>query len=250
MKCRDYFDRIYIINLPERTDRRAEMLQELKRAGLELEPGRIEFFAACKPAEAAGFSSRGVHGCFRSHLEILHQCRKGGARNVLILEDDATLEPRFREDEEVVVEQMQAAGWGFAYLGHVLGEPATGGLRPETGGLRPPLAGQTVLRPFTGPIPLTHAYAVNGSIFDRLINFLETIRKRPPGHPEGGPMPMDGALNTFREQNPDVLTLVTSPSLSFQRSSRSDLTPRWFDRVPVLRQVVDLLRSIKSQWKR
>lgn len=232
MKCRDYFDRIYIINLPERADRRTHMVKELREAGLELEPGRIEFFPACKPAEAEGFSSTGVHGCFMSHLEVFKKCRAIGARNVLILEDDAEIVSRFREDEERLIEQLQAASWGFAYFGHHLEKPARR---------------QTVMRPYTLPIPLTHFYAVNGIIFDRLIPFLEALRKRPPGDPEGGPMPVDGAFRTFRDRNPDVLTLVTSPSLSYQRSSRSDLTPRWFDKVPVLSHLIGLYRGIKAR---
>lgn len=235
MKWRDFFDRIYIINLPERTDRRAEMLRELQWAGLEPEPGRIEFFSACKPTEAAGFSHVGVHGCFRSHLAVLTQCRDAGARNVLILEDDATLETRFREDQETLVEQLQASPWGFVYLGHVLNEPA---------------AGRTMLRPYTGAIMLSHAYAVNAPILDRLIAFLETIRKRPTGHPEGGPMPFDGAVSTFRAGNPDVLTLVASPSVASQRSSRSDLTPKWFDTIPIVRPIVAFLRTVQRQLKR
>jgi hypothetical protein len=244
MKCRDYFDRIFIINLLERTDRRAHMERELKRAGLDPEVGRVEFFTACKPAEAAGFANRGVHGCFRSHLEVLQRCRDTGARNVLILEDDATLKDRFREDEEALIEQLQAAAWGLAYLGHALEESAAGGLRPL------PAERTVLMRPYTGPILMTHAYAVNGPILDRLIPFLETMLERPPGHPEGGPMSPDGALSSFRELNPDVLTLVTSPSLSFQRSSRSDLTPKWFDQVPILSQAVDLLRIVKRQLER
>jgi hypothetical protein len=235
MKFRDYFDRVFIINLPERTDRRAEILGELQGAGLEPEQGRIEFFPAVKVTEAAGFRNAGYHGCFRSHLGVLKQARAAGARNVLVFEDDATISPRFRQDEEALVEQLQATDWGFAYFGHALEEPP---------------APRTVLRPCADPILLAHFYAVNAPVFDRLIDFMEKVLQRPPGHPDGGPMSPDGALSFFRERNPDVLTLVTSPNLSHQRSSRSDLAPRWFDSVALVRPMVGLLRKIKRQLKK
>ena len=47
-------------------------------------------------------------------------------------------------------------------------------------------------------------------------------------------MPPDGGLSWFRRSNPDVVTVLAVPSLAKQRSSRSDLSPQWFDKVPVL----------------
>lgn len=234
MRFREYFDRTYIINLPQRTDRRAEMLSELKRAGLEPEPGRIEFFPAVKPADAAGFANAGYHGCFRSHLEVLKSARAAGAKNVLVFEDDAALSPRFRQDEEALVEQLRRQAWGFVYFGHNCGTPAD---RP------------TELVPVSGLVGLTHFLAVNGWLFDRLIDFMEQVLRRPPGHPDGGPMSPDGAFHFFMARNPDVPFFLTSPNLGWQRSSRSDLAPRWFDRVPVLRQAAGAARKARRWLK-
>ena len=56
-------------------------------------------------------------------------------------------------------------------------------------------------------------------------------------------MHYDGALTTFRAQNPDVLTLLAYPCLGFQRSSRSDIYIRWYERIAGLRQASELARK-------
>ena len=66
--------------------------------------------------------------------------------------------------------------------------------------------------------------------WNRPVLFMEELQQRPPGHPDGGPMHIDGAYSTFRVQNPDVVTLIASPNLGWQRSSRSDVTPNWWAR--------------------
>jgi hypothetical protein len=235
MRFREFFDRIYIINLPERTDRRAEMEKELERVGMWPAPGRVEFFPAIKVTDAAGFPNAGYRGCFLSHLEVLKKAGAEDARNVLIFEDDAELAPPFREDEESLIEQLQRLSWGLVYFGHNLGEF---GARPTT------------LIPHKGAVGLTHFYAVNGPVLERLIDFMEQILRRPPGHPDGGPMSPDGALHFFLSRNPDVPYYVTAPNLARQRSSRSDLMPRWFDKVPGLRQAASALRRVKRWFKR
>jgi len=235
MTFREYFDRIYVINLVERTDRLAEMLRELKRAGLEPETGRIEFFPAVKTTEAAGFTNSGYHGCFRSHLELYRRARAVGAKHLLVFEDDAELSPRFRDDEVFVVDQLQRLDWGMVLIGHE--------------DLEPPADRPTQVIPFPGEVGQSHFYAVHHRILDRLIDFFEACLTRPPGHPDGGPMSPDGALNFFLNHNPDIPSFITSPNFGKQRSSRSDLMPRWFDKMPILRQAASALRSLKRRIK-
>jgi glycosyl transferase family 25 len=234
MRFREYFDRTYIINLPERSDRRADMMVELERAGLELEPGRVEFFSAVRPREAAGFANAGYHGCYRSHLDVFKAARAAGAGNLLVLEDDAALAPRFHSDEAALVAQLRGEPWGMVYFGHKLEETAD---RP------------TVLKRWTGGVMLTHFYAVNGWVFDRLIEHLEKILRRPSGHPDGGPMSIDGAFYHFLSRNRDVPYFIASPNLAVQRSSRSDLAPKWFDGVPGLRGAAGAMRRVKRWLK-
>ena len=71
---------------------------------------------------------------------------------------------------------------------------------------------------------------------------------RPAGSKLGGPMGMDGSLSWFRRENPDVITLMAAPPLASQRSTRSDLSPRWFDRVPMLRHAAERAREWRRRW--
>ena len=231
MGAMDYFGRAYVVNLAARTDRRREMERELGWAGLAPAPGKVEFFAAVRPEAAAPFATIGERGCFLSHYHILRDARDASLSSVLLMEDDLAISPKFREQQGAVVEQLRSTEWDIAYLGHV--EPV-------------PDAATIAFRPVTTYLMTTHFYAVNGRVFDRLIEFLELVQSRPAGHPDGGPMPLDGALWTFRQQNPDVVTVIAEPNLGWQRSSRSDIAPaKWFDRVPLLASAVSLARRGK-----
>jgi hypothetical protein len=227
MRIHDYFARGYVINLPERTDRRRDMERELEVFGAP--PGWAEFFPAIRPDSAEGFPSRGVRGCFLSHLGVLKRAAELGLPNVLIMEDDLAISPRFSASVDRVVGALAAREWGMAYLGHLLPD------EPETG---------EPFRVHTGPIMGGHFYAVNGSSVPKMIEFLEAVLTRPPGHPDGGPMYSDGARTMFRARHPEVVTLLAVPSLGGQRSSRSDLTPGWKDRVPLVRTLTAAGRRI------
>ena len=126
------------------------------------------------------------------------------------MEDDLAFSRRFPCEYAGLVDQLGRQDWDLAYFGHVLDNvedqsPAT-------------------FVPYNkGRIGQTHFYAVNGRILDRLVAFFELVMSRPGGHHDGGVMYNDAALSVFREQNPDVITLVSAPSLGYQRSSKSDL---------------------------
>jgi hypothetical protein len=225
----DYFPRAVVINLPERTDRRADVERELASVDMTLAPGRVEVFPGIRPTSAGEFPSVGVRGCYLSHLGVLRAALEQGAPSVLVFEDDVTFSPLLRERADDLVRGLVEREWDFFYLGHLLRLE-----RVTTTALG--------LAEWSGPILLAHAYAVHGRVLPRLVAFLEAALTRPAGSLEGGPMFPDGALNFFRAANPDVRTLVASPSLASQRSSRSDITPRWFDQVPALREATAAAR--------
>lgn len=234
-KITDYFQGVYVVNLPERTDRRKFIVKELESVGIPLTPDKVEIFPAIRPNEAGGFSSIGARGCFSSHVAILKQAKKLGLTNILILEDDLEISPKFRTDQAKIIEQLCQQDWDFAYFGHV-----------EEVGEKSPVA----LVPFSDAMMTTHFYAVNGKIFDSLLEFLEALQHRPAGHPDCGPMHLDGAYSTFRAQNPDVIALIASPNLGWQRSSRSDIYPNpWFDRLPGIKQLAGAARTGKAWLK-
>ncbi|MFY7904901.1 MAG: hypothetical protein ACOVO0_02090, partial [Burkholderiaceae bacterium] len=88
MKLTDLFDRIVIINLPERTDRQRQVAAELRRLDLELRTPGVQLFPAIKPDDAADFPSRGARGAYLSHLEVLRLARRDGVQALLVMEDD------------------------------------------------------------------------------------------------------------------------------------------------------------------
>ena len=101
----------------------------------------------------------------------------------------------------------------------------------------------------TKGIMCSHFVMFNESAVEGVIRDLETILSRPSGHPLGGPMHVDGAYSTIREQNPNLRTFAYSPSLGTQRPSRSDIADvRFYDRMEVLRPVVTKLRQFKNSF--
>lgn len=232
MKLIDFFERAYVINLPNRKDRRRMMIQELKKIEMPLTPNKTEIFPAIRPDDAGVFPSVGARGCFLSHLAILKRAKEERLSNVLIIEDDLTISGQLKTNQESLVDQLRCMkNWGFVYFGHVE---------------EPRAVSSVTLQSFSGPILTAHFYGVNGLIFDRLLSFFEELQRRPAGHPDGGPMHVDGAYSTFRAQNPDIVTLLASPNLGWQRSSRSSIAPNtWFDQMPVFKQLVGAARAGK-----
>jgi hypothetical protein len=231
MLIKDYFDRCYVINLPSRTDRRRAMARELEKAGMPLTPGRIEIMPGIRPTSAPGWPSIGACGGTLAHLAVLKRAREDGLTNVLVMEDDLAIADCFQTTQHRLVEQLQQTDWGFVYFGHVLD------VKPRS----------MSLQPWSEDVLLAHFYGVHGRIFDRLIDYLEQTQQRPTGHPLGARMFIDGAYSMFRAQNRDIQTLVAAPNLGWQRSSRSDISTTWFDRVPGLMQLARLGRAAK-QW--
>ena len=88
------FDRIRIINLAHRSDRRKQMDRQLRSLGVS-ESAHIEYFKAFKCETAGKFESVGAHGAYRSHTEILKQAAEAN-ESVLILEDDCEFYSRIR----------------------------------------------------------------------------------------------------------------------------------------------------------
>ena len=201
------FERVLIISLPSRTDRRSETVQEFARHGWRIPDSRVRFFDAVSPQETAGFPSIGARGCFLSHLNILREACQGGASSVLILEDDVAFTRDMDSLARLAVDSLQAQEWDMAYFGHDYGD--------QPGSLR--------WIPIENPRQQTHCYAVNGRTLPALVEFLEQILQRPPGHPDGGPMHVDGALGTFIKRHPEVRALHCSRNLAYQRPSRTDI---------------------------
>jgi hypothetical protein len=160
---------------------------------------------------------------------VLREAKKRELSNVLILEDDVAFSPLLGKSVDELCRALEEP-WDFAYLGHVEKLAAPSRLR---------------LTRYAGPLVTAHCYAVNGSVLEELIGFLERVLTRPAGHPQGGPMHLDGALTMFRQANPEKVTLIAEPNLAWQRSSRSDLHSNWFQQAPVFGEMYDAARLVR-----
>lgn len=213
----DQFDLIRIVNLPHRTDRRAEMERELARVGLAGDP-RVQFFPAFRPDNAGAFTSIGARGVYESQRAILREAAAAG-QSVLILEDDcdfsaATATYRAPDDD-----------WQIFYGGYEASDPAD-------------LASSDIVG--------AHMMGFRAAVLPRLVAFLNS----DPTGDDGIRVPIDGAYVWFRRQNPDVVARFAEPPLGTQRPSRTDIAePHALDRNPVTAPIMALARRAKRVLK-
>lgn len=226
----DYFDQVQIINMASRLDRRKETLIEFARYRLPISTEQVSFFEAFTPSTPAGFPNNGARGCFLSHLAILKNAESVRARNVLILEDDVAFSKHIIELGNLAMNQLNKVDWDIAYLGHMRGNDES----------------EPHWKKVDGEMLQSHFYAVNGKTLNKMIRCFETILSRPPGHPDGGPMHYDGAINTFVMQNPEINAVYFSKNLGYQRPSKTNIqTTSVLDANPLLKPTADIYRRLK-----
>lgn len=231
----DAYERIYVINLPSRADRRLEMAEQLDRIGLVLGSPRVRLFEAVRPADAGGFPSRGAHGCFMSHLGVLREAAAERLSRVLILEDDLNFSDDFPERAPAILPRAGTPDCAIFYGGYEL-EP-----------LPPPSAVAVEIAP-DRVVRTTHFVGFDAVAIAAAIPYLEQMLRRPPGDPRGGPMHVDGAYSWLRRTHPELRTWAASPPLGYQRASRTDIHAlRWFDRTPLVRDAVALVRRTRNR---
>jgi glycosyl transferase family 25 len=225
------FDRISIINLPERADRRRAVTRELARCGLPVDGDRVRFVDGIRPDGPGEFPSTGARGCYLSHLKVLKQAQADGVHRLLVLEDDVMFTPLMATSQPLAAALATQDDWDLAYPGHIQA-PLTGPLRWERS---------------LAPLVCAHCYAVHARTLPLIIDYLEACLTRPAGDPVGGPMHFDGALSMLRAAHPGLITWLASRSLAVQRSSRSDIAgPSWIDKLPL----ADWARSLRNLLRR
>lgn len=234
------FDRLYILNLPSRADRRRDMAGELARIGTSLDDPRVRLFPASRPAEPGGFASSGAHGCFLGHLAILREARDLGCHAILILEDDCDFAAGIETLLPPALDMLDVLGFDLFYGGYDLPEGPGGGDLAAT-----PL----MLADCTAPVRTTHFLGLGRTAITALVPYLDTMLVRPPGSPEGGPMHVDGAYSWFRASRCDLSTWLARPLLGHQRPSPTDIAPSGaLDRLPA--PLARIARWAKRAWMR
>jgi hypothetical protein len=233
----EYFERIYVIHLPERVDRYVALGRALRTLGIDIGGHKIRIPAAPRPSDSNQFPSRAVYGNFLSHLEILKEARRDGISNVLVLEDDAMFSRRMVKTQAALVDTLQNVPWDLCFFGH--------SLKSELRGC------PTGLVSHKASFIWAHCYAVNARVFTKLIDYMEITSRRPPGHPLGARMYIDAVFTHFRALNPSVITLVSNPVLSLQRGSPSSIAGHgWYPAIRWMHPIINLARAARDQlWR-
>lgn len=237
----EIFDRISIINLPYRVDRRREIEQQLARFGLSLDRDPVRLFPAVRPTDPGGFPNIGARGCFLSHLGVLQQAQAERVRRLLILEDDFDFADGLTEQRLAqVLDELSSQPWALFYGGHRL-TPA------------PELLRHTALSPLapSTPVVTSHCLGMKDSAIAIAVPYLEAILNRPAGHVDGGPMHVDGAYSRLRADHPELTTYSAWPPVGHQRSSRTDIHAlRWYDRWPATSFAIEHFRALRRRFLR
>ncbi len=215
-------DRVYVINLPWRTDRRAEMAAQLRRFGLDFEDDRVVLVEAIAPADAGPFPSPAIRGCFESHLAVLRSITESSDRAALVLEDDADFMRHAVARFPGIAAALETRDWGMVF-----------GWPPKPHPMRDKPGDLTLFAlPPEQPLPMTHCYAITKETAALALPYLSRMLTRSFGDPDGGPMEVDGAYGWFRAAHPEIAVLCPEVPIAMQRPSRSDIhAGAWFDRL-------------------
>src|ERR1043165_7669372 len=110
------FPHKFCINLDRRPERWEQMRSKFERCGIEgvQRVAAVDGQTAIIPGNWS--DSPGAYGCLRSHLEIIEEARRRGWPSVLIVEDDAALDPELREKFSSYFQQVPA-DWEMLHLG-------------------------------------------------------------------------------------------------------------------------------------
>lgn len=228
------FDMIYIINLPERRDRRAQMQQQLARVGLNLDHPKITLFPACKPSDAGEFPTIGTRGCFESYLAVFKDVLAAGHERILVIEDDANLARDFEAMMPDAANFLTPKGWDVMYGYSTDLDPVA-----DPGPLR--LVDPDI------PVKCTHFVSFNRKAIEQALPYLQGIYERPMNDPRGGAMHVDGAFSWFRAAHPDIVTYAAKESLAIQRPSLSNIyPPKWYERTPPFSTLLSFARRMKA----
>ncbi len=171
---------IYVINLPNRTDRKTKILQEFTKHNITdytittAIHGNTLDVEQMEKDNLISFSHRrlkkGEYGCYLSHLNIYKKILESPEELHLVLEDDVYFVDRFNNKLKELLEKVSDVEWDIFYIGRnchksaskckegiYIGNKRDGIYYPE--------------HPFFG----THAYIIKKSTLLRIIDNLVPI---------------------------------------------------------------------------
>ena len=117
MNLKNYFDKIYCINLDRRVDRWDESKEEFKKWNME---SLVERYSAIDgkllPVNPDNnFLDAGNMGLITTHINLLTESIKEGYESILLLEDDIYFTPEILNYEEYM--DMVPDDWDMIYFG-------------------------------------------------------------------------------------------------------------------------------------
>ncbi len=241
-----------LINMADRPRRLADSLAELSAAvGRRLEAGRdVHLIRPVRltEAEAGPFANPGYRSNLEAHLRAARWARTAGRERVLVLEDDVAFNPAWARWGTDLLAQLDARPWDLASLGYLdeWGEAPTAPDQVVAGSVGPDAPAGVGWARFAGRTNGAHAYLLKRSVLDDWIDHLTVVFDGRPGDDLRGPMPSDGAINTFFWIDPDRVRLLATPNMAGTRPTRSDINPGRIDRIPVLGPAAEMVR----RWSR
>lgn len=208
----EYFDRVYYVNLAKRTDRRAQMEEELQKKGLlaarvEAVDGQTQIKWDAKFGLKTQFWNNGAFAHCLSYRVAIIDAMKNGYDKVLILEDDAVLSDEFYSVLAGAFASLPA-DWHLLYLAANHGCPKPTSMPRESDRI-----GDYLYR-LSGSLS-AHAIILNKRAFPILLNHLSN----PCG-------PIDNFLAMYQRFFP---CYITYPGLAYQRASYSNITEKNID---------------------
>lgn len=189
-------DKIYLINLPHRTDRLRIAKQQFIKAGIE----RYIVFPAidARKLKLKGTTedNQGLIGCFMSHYFILQEAILNGYKRLTIFEDDIILVNDFKEKFEEGIKQVPDK-WQMLYLGYY----------ERTGKGKIQVSENITIPKNTWG---THAYMVQNNGIKIMYDNLQTIRTH-----------IDIQIN--EDIVPKMYSYCISPAICHQSGIKSDI---------------------------
>lgn len=206
----DFFDAIFVINLDRRPDRWENVQETLKFAALQDRVIRVP---------GVNLPDNPARGNHLSHAKCLRLAKDMGAKNALIFEDDVEwLENPWIYLNKTLIELPE--DWGLFYLG-VNTEKHSQQVSTHLARLSCGLA--------------THAYAINGYLFDRIIDLNENRNDH-------------NDVLYSNEIIPNYPCFASIPLLAGQRKNYSDIMRRQMESNGVFRDRFygNLIRNRKT----
>jgi GR25 family glycosyltransferase involved in LPS biosynthesis len=118
MRLTDAFERVVVLNLPYKTDRRERLARHLEALDL-VDPARLTWQRALagdwSPPPAWFHAGNGAWGCLQSHLRVVHDAVMDGIESYCVLEDDVV----FKANAAAALGRIHRAlppDWGQLHL--------------------------------------------------------------------------------------------------------------------------------------